>query len=73
MCQADLGAAGLSVQGPVGDGDQISAVIIMLRGRSAPSFCLSLPHFYLRLHFSPRAKVRWPGEQREVKGNTGQV
>lgn len=37
MCWADLGATGLSVQGPVGDGGQISAVIIMLRGRCSPS------------------------------------
>ena len=73
MCCADLGATGLSVQGPVGDAGQISAVIIMLRGRPVLSFPRSLPHSYLRLHFSPRAKVRWPGEQGGVKGNTGQA
>lgn len=69
MCWADLGATGLSVQGPVGDGGQISVVIIMLRGRCSPSSSQPLPSSYLRLHFSPRAKVRWPGEQRKVKGN----
>lgn len=73
MCWADLGAAGLSVQGPVGDGGQISAVIIMLRGISSPSFPQSSLLFYLRLHFSPRAKVSRAGEQRKVKGNAGRA
>lgn len=71
MCWADLGAVGLSVQGPVGDGGQISVVIIMLRGRCSPS--PNPPPFYLRLHFSPRAKVRRPGERRKVKGSAGRA
>ena len=73
MCWADLGAAVLSVQGPVGDGGQISVVIIMLRGRCSPSLSQSPHPDYLRLHFSPRAKVRWPGERLKVKGNAGQA
>lgn len=71
MRWADLGAAGLSVQGPVGDTGHLSVVIIMLRGRCSPSFSSSLSSSYLRLHFSRRAKVRWPREPREVKGNGG--
>lgn len=57
----------------MGDGGQISAVIIMLRGISSPSFPQSSLLFYLRLHFSPRAKVSWAGEQRKVKGNAGRA
>lgn len=71
MCWGDQGAAGLSVQGPVWDGGQISVVIIMLRGRCSPFLSQPLPFSYLRLHFSPRAKVKRPGEQRKVKGNAG--
>lgn len=73
MCGADLRATGLSVQGPVGDSGQISVVIIMLKGRCSPSLSQPLPSIYLRLHFSPRAKVRWPGERRKVKGNAGRA
>lgn len=63
----------LSVQGPVGNGGQISVVIIMLRGRCSLSLSQSPHPGYLRLHFSPRAKVRWPGERLKVKGNAGQA
>lgn len=43
MCWADLGAMGLSIQGPVGDSGQISVVIIMLGGRSSPSISQAPP------------------------------
>lgn len=73
MCPADLEAMRLSVQGPLGDSGQISAVIIILRGTPSPFSLQFVPRVHLRLHFSPRAKVRWPGEQRKVRGNTGQA
>lgn len=72
MCWADLGPRGWVSRGQWGRRSDLSGYHYV-KGEVFSVLLSIPPPLYLRLHFSPRAKVRRPGERWKVKGNMGRA